>query len=163
MRLFLFCFLCLFTFSAPALAVEKGNHPPVTPQGNTDKHVAPVGRPAAEITEAQRIGDAYAVHLYTSVCVQNYQYRFPLFRMKGEQRAQFYKLAPKACRCMAEEALKVGSGANLVDYVMYFYGQKPSLDQFSPEAKAYMTTEGYLAVGDVENDPGVLKKCGFIE
>jgi hypothetical protein len=149
-------------------AEDYGKVKPVTPQSNTTKHVAPVGQKVSgpnggEVSEAAKISDAYAAHLYTSICVREHQYQFPLRKMEGPKKAQFFDLAQKACKCMAEEMIKASSGPNLVDFVMYFYGKKPTPDHFSPEAKAYLSTNLYFEIADVQEDPAILKKCGFTE
>lgn len=152
-----------------AFAEDQGKVKPVTPQSNTTKHVAPVGTRSSsqgqggEASEAAKISDAYAAHLYTSICVREHQYQFPLRKMAAAKKAQFFDLAQKACKCMAEEMIKASSGPNLVDFVMYFYGKKPTPDHFSPEAKAYLSTNLYLEIADVQEDPAILKKCGFTE
>lgn len=153
---------------APSFAEDYGKVKPVTPQSNTTKHVAPVGSKLSgpnggEVSEAAKISDAYAAHLYSSICVREHQYQFPLRKMAAEKKMQFFELAQKACKCMAEEMIKASSGPNLVDFVMYFYGKKPTPDHFSPEAKAYLSTNLYLEIADVQEDPAVLKKCGFTE
>ncbi len=149
-----------------AFAEDYGKVKPVTPQSNTTKHVAPVGtRSSSQGTESEatKISDAYAAHLYTSICVREHQYQFPLRKMAAAKKVQFFDLAQKACKCMAEEMIKASSGPNLVDFVMYFYGKKPTPDHFSPEAKAYLSTNLYLEIADVQEDPAILKKCGFTE
>lgn len=149
-------------------AEDYGNVKPVTPQGNTTKHVAPVGQissgPSGEdVSEAVKISDAYAVHLYTSICVREQQHRVPLRKMAAEKKAQFFEVAQKACNCMAGEMMNVSSGPDLVDFVMYFYGKKPTPDHFSPEAQAYLSSNRYLELADVQESPAVLKKCGFTD
>lgn len=110
----------------------------------------------------QRMTDAYAAHLYTGVCSQQYR---ETIAPKSEKNLNMQKLwndVQTSCKCMSQQILSVTGASELADYVMYNYSG-------DPKNKPSLEKENYLKSGQTEKIQNLAlngelrKKCGFLK
>ncbi len=115
---------------------------------------------SAERDKNEKVAEAYAHHLFTSMCAQNYRNEFPVSTLNAADKAQLNNHTKGACDCMYDRINDDVEAPDIADYVMYTYGPHPPTG-IDPEALQYYGSERVKKIGILWSDKPLLKKCGF--
>lgn len=114
----------------------------------------------AEQAKNKKIAEAYAQHLFVSMCANNYRGEFPVSTLSAADKAQLNAHTEGACECFYDRVEKVTEPSEVTDYVMYVYGVHPT-GGVDPDAMAYFSAKQPHKIGELWQDKSLTKKCGF--
>lgn len=110
---------------------------------------------------AQKLTSAYASHVYSSFCSQEYRDRMVTKTEKNINRKKMMGDIQASCKCLANEILSVVPAGDLADYVMYNYGDQSTED--SPESAAYFSSPKSDRISQLSLNAQARAKCGFLK
>jgi hypothetical protein len=110
----------------------------------------------------QEMGRDYALTLYTSLCADSYQNEFNYNRLNDAERPDLWRHIQSSCQCMGSEILGLNiDPVDLTNFVMYSYGWRDA-DKSDPQLAAWFGTSAAQVIGQVNRNPALRKKCGFL-
>ncbi len=110
---------------------------------------------------AQKLTNAYAAHLYTGVCSQEYRDSLAAFTEPNLNRRKMWADIQTSCKCLTNEIMTVVPATDLADYVMYTQGAQ-NASQLAPEVASYYTSGKSGQIQQLTLNGQIRKKCGFL-
>ncbi|PZP53159.1 MAG: hypothetical protein DI586_11335 [Micavibrio aeruginosavorus] len=111
--------------------------------------------------DALKLTNAYAAHLYTSVCSQEYRDSLVSFTEQNLDRRKMWADIQVSCKCLTNEIISVIPATELSDYVMYTRGAQAS-EQMDPNTASYYASGKANQIMQLSSNQLVRKKCGFL-
>ncbi len=110
---------------------------------------------------AQKLTNAYAAHLYTGVCSQEYRDSLAAFTEPNLDRRKMWADIQASCKCLTNEIMTEVPATDLADYVMYTQGAQKDT-QLAPEVASYYTSGKSGQIQQLSLNGQIRKKCGFL-
>jgi len=110
---------------------------------------------------AQTMTNAYASHMYSSICAQNYRESLAPKTEEGLNMQKMWADVQASCKCMSNQILSVVPATDLADYVMYNYSAQQPGTNATEKENYYASARSNQIDALVINDQ-LRKKCGFI-
>ena len=108
------------------------------------------------------LNNAYAGHLFSSICSQNYRDEVAPRSEKNLDLKLMWSDIQKSCKCLSDQVLAKIPAAELSDYVMFNYGWQPIDGSNDPEYVEYDKSGRADAISDITSNQLIRKKCGFL-
>ena len=143
---------------APAVVNKNGIVLPKTNSGQNPVIIQPQNRRTDDA--AQKLTSAYASHLYTSVCAQDYRDSLAPLSEPNINRQKMWTDIQASCKCLSSELLSVVPAPDLADYVMYNYGAPSAQD--NAQSSAYYSSQKSERIDLMSANAQLRKKCGFL-
>lgn len=120
--------------------------------------------PKGPSAEEQKLSKAYAQHLATSLCGNEYRDKFPRDdRLGPKEKVQFSTHVTSACNCVYENmAAKVGT-IQIVDYIMYTQSAYENPSKPNREYMGYLSSPDFTVSNSAYRGDEIRKKCGFVK
>jgi len=123
---------------------------------------APVGGQKELTKNEAALSSAYAAHLYTSICSQNYRDELAPRSEKNLDMNRMWADIQASCKCLSNQILAAVPAAELSDYVMFNHGWQPPSGTQDAEYLAYDESNRSEAVSQIISNQQIRKKCGFL-
>ncbi len=126
--------------------------------GGSKTVVVGADKDSAKDKESEKLSNAYAAHLVTSICTEQRRDETGPRTVRISQ--DVWNAIQSQCKCQASEIMKQASAEDVVDYVMYNYGWQDR-DKKSKELSDYYKSPRNIYVSNLSLDPKIRTKCGF--
>ena len=144
------------------VVIQPGNQSPIPNSAVS----LPEARGAAEskpLTKNEMaLNNAYASHLFASICSQNYRDELAPRSEKNLDMKRMWADIQKSCKCLSDQVLAKVPAPELSDYVMFNYGWQPVDGSNDPEYVEYDKSGRADAISDITSNQLIRKKCGFL-
>jgi hypothetical protein len=142
---------------------KKGNNITVAPKTGALVVNPNLGAQAkAPDDKVQQMNAAYASHLYSGICADDYRMRIAPKTEKNLNNQQMWADIQASCKCLSSEILKQVPPEALSDYVMFTYGHQDS-KKADPQVDAFYKTPQKDAIVNIASNPAIQTKCGFLK
>lgn len=111
--------------------------------------------------KTQAMNAAYASHLYTGICSQEYRSRAAPKTEKNLNAQKMWTDIQASCKCLSTEILRQVPPDSLLDYVMFNYGYQDERKP-NPQMNQFSQTPQSAAIGSLTANQALRAKCGFL-
>lgn len=111
--------------------------------------------------KTQQMNAAYASHLYTGICSQEYRNRAAPKTEKNLNTQKMWSDIQASCKCLSTEILAQVPPDSLLDYVMFNYGYQDDKKP-NPQMAQFNQTPQSSTIGTLTANQALRTKCGFL-
>lgn len=146
-------------------AVIKNGQVIVQPQSQIQpQNPVIIGKPQnnQDADKNAQLTAAYATHLFTSICAQEYREALAPKSEKNLDMKKMWSDVQASCKCLSTQVLSVVPASDFADYVMFNHGAQ-NFSKPDPELAAYLKTGRSNQISDLVQNGELRKKCGFLK
>ena len=120
--------------------------------------------PKGPSADEQKLSAAYAQHLATSMCGNEYRDKFPRDdRLGPKEKAQFTSHVTSACKCVYDNMASKVSSIQITDYIMYTQSAYENPSKPNREYMGYLSSSDFTVANGAYRGDEIRKKCGFVK